>query len=247
MEVLLILIVIGLAVVFFMLRNRAMPASPDTQDLLYKFISATIKNVADKYTSSTPDSPVGFGYKMNWLAIRTIDAKLVADELAADKKVYVTNWQKGVEGAYAGATFVSPPVDGWVLVVNPGFADPTANYDKEGLVRLSQKFGEVHLYGTHRVSSAAVWGKFVNGEMLRAVSVGDYELYAEVGTATSDELQLIEEAKAARNAEDLNSFDEQTYITLLTDEEWVMKLAGMWSVDPITLNERTDKRLGYIF
>jgi hypothetical protein len=60
-------------------------------------------------------------------------------------------------------------------------------------------------------------------------------------------LQLIEEAKATRNTEDLNSFDEQTYITLLTDEEWVMKLAGLWSVDPTTLNERTDKGLGYIF
>lgn len=247
MEAVLILIVIAVAVVFFMRRNRAIPAPIDKQDLLDKFIAATVKSVADKYTSNAPDTPISFGYKMNWLAIKNTDAKLVADELAADKKVYVTNWHKGVEGAYAGATFVSPPVDGWVLVVNPGFVDPTANYDKEALVRLSQKFDEVHLYGTHRVSSAAVWTKFTYGIMLRAVSIGDYELYTEVGTATSEELQLIEEAKATRSAEDIEHLDEQTYITLLTDEEWVMKLAAMWSINPTALDERIEEGLGYIY
>ncbi len=247
MKILLILTAVAGGVVFFMRRNRTMAAILHNQALLDKFMVDTVKNVAAKYTSDTPDSPVSFGYKMNWLAIKTTDAKTIANELAGDKYIYTTNWSKGVDGAYRGATFVSPSIDGWILVINPGIADPSANDDKDSLIRLSQKFGEVHLYGTHRVSSAAIWAKLVNGNMLRAVSIGDYELYAEIGNATKEEEQLIEEAKATRNAEDFDHFDEQTYITLLTDEEWVMKLAGIWSIDPTILDERKEESQGYIF
>jgi len=57
---------------------------------------------------STPDLPMGFGYKNQWFAIKTEDTQAVINALGL-VNVQVANWRTGIEGANEGHYFVAPP------------------------------------------------------------------------------------------------------------------------------------------
>ena len=70
-------------------------------------------------TGNDPDSPVPFGYKCNWLCVKSDKPMDVIEKLGL-KNAEPSNWDKGIEMAYNGYRFVSPALDGYVLVVNIG-------------------------------------------------------------------------------------------------------------------------------
>src|SRR5262245_29295665 len=69
----------------------------------------------------TPDPPVGFGYKIAWLAIQSEDPRSVLEALREALRledVVPANWRSGVTAAYRYGeerVFVTPVVSGWVL------------------------------------------------------------------------------------------------------------------------------------
>ena len=66
----------------------------------------------------TPDRPQPFGFKVNWLALKTSDPLAVVDALDL-KETTPANWESGLAVVYGYDPwiFVSPPVGGWVLAV----------------------------------------------------------------------------------------------------------------------------------
>jgi hypothetical protein len=83
----------------------------------------------------------------------------------------------------------------------------------------------VQYFKTYRVAEYHAWGRFVHGQTIRAYSyLGERgEVLLDMGKKTSDELDVLDE-------------DE------IPNEQTVMDIAAAWSVDPSTLEERTNLR-----
>ena len=189
---------------------------------------------------TTPDAPVNFGYKNSWLAIRASNAEDVIRSVSIDN-VQSANWRTGFIAAYNGHAFVSPPVDGWVLVVSdrlPGLGHEPDTEEWISLMRsLSEKHGDVQYFGTHRVVGYHAWSRFVDGREQRAFAYSGEsgETLVDRGARTAGETELgynyfdpnCPEAKS-------NAYWEREDLCY-PDEEHVMEIAGKWSINPMSL------------
>lgn len=80
------------------------------------------KPVATKFILPiTPDQPIAFGLKNQWLAIQTHLPETVFNQLPVNR-IQVANWETGLSALYADshnskpqAIFVSPSINGWVF------------------------------------------------------------------------------------------------------------------------------------
>lgn len=188
---------------------------------------------------STPDSPISFGYKMSWLAIKTPDAASVRDSLNIES-VKPANWHTGFVAAYNGHTFISSAVDGWVFVVSQALPELGHASDEMEWTTLmsgmSRKFGDVQYFATHRVSGFSAWARYTNGEELRAFAYCD-ETLVNRSKKTAGELELgcnyfdsdspDAESESYWEREDLS----------FPDEEHVMEIAGKWGINPQNLGQ----------
>lgn len=187
-----------------------------------------------------PNMPVGFGRKCMWLAVRGTDLQAVVVELALTE-CRPASWSEGVAAGYDGTkstVFVTPPLDGWVLVM--GTREPSP--DPGLLERLSIRFGEVQHFATHRGASAGGWSRAIGGNVQRRVEFGDGVLIVAKGPLSEIEQELglregtqVEDRSASDDSE---ASDEQLFL----DEEEVLRVAGAWSLDPTTLDSRDEPR-----
>jgi hypothetical protein len=165
------------------------------------------------------DPPEPFGYKIDWLAVRSDDPVAVAKSLGLKGKP--AKWGPGVAKAYDRThVFVSPSVKGWVLVVGGVISSYAADFE-DTLKRLSHEFGQCQFFGNHRVSSYYAWAKAEKGKLVRFYAYGDSEVY-EVGPTTAEEIDL-----------DIGESDDDDY---WPDEDDVMNIAGKWSLNPQELD-----------
>ncbi|SFQ82270.1 hypothetical protein [Hymenobacter arizonensis] len=192
---------------------------------------------------TAPDGPEGFGYKMAWIAVRTTDTAALLQALPVDQLQRCT-WQQGVAGAYGPSVFVTPAVGAWTLVAGtslPFLDRPAAVQAAQALLLpLSRTFGEAQYFSSHRVVEAHGWMKAVDGQLVRAYAhVGDQgETVVASGTRTAAEpVTLVNTLSAAAQRD--AAYRERPDVTS-PDEELVMQVAGRWSVDPTTLEERHD-------
>ncbi|WP_419875014.1 hypothetical protein [Candidatus Pristimantibacillus sp. PTI5] len=176
--------------------------------------------------SDNPDYPQPFGYKCQWMAVKTENTNEVAKHLNL-MNMQPANWSTGIEGAYEGKFFVSPPVNGWTLVVNslmPDITDTTEQNPLKVIAELSRVYGEACYFGTHRVVEYHAWAKALNGEISRAYSyVGESgETLVNQGALTAEELEhdLI-----------FTELEEDELITPY--EEDVLLIAKEWTTDPM--------------
>ncbi|MBK7399777.1 MAG: hypothetical protein IPJ34_26860 [Myxococcales bacterium] len=145
--------------------------------------------------------------------------------------VATVSWTAGVEAAYASdgrSAFVTPPIDGWVLVAGvtlfglAGSMKTDTVKLPDRIRRLSETLStQVQYFATHRVSEAHQWVSADKGVLVRAFSIGDGEVEFDVGARTAAEKEVASSFKSDR-----------------VDEDWVLRLAGRWSVDPGKLDGR---------
>lgn len=182
--------------------------------------------------------PVGFGYKIAWLAIRTEDAEAAAEELRMTD-AHAASWAEGMDAAYRARqgrpqVFLTPVVDGWTLAVLGGgelFEDDGVGGVLD-LPSLSRRFGEVQKFATHRVVEFQEWQRWVDGSPVRRYCwIGESgEIRFDEGEPISAEGNLM---RAADLDGDWGAFD-------FADEETVMAVAAEWSINPTTVDERDD-------
>jgi hypothetical protein len=199
--------------------------------------------------SSIPDFPQPFGYKSTWLAVRTENTKAVFDALGLTQEV-TANWQAGVQFSYnydfkenIVPVFVAPPVDGWTLVLTGlGLTSDTDENtaDLERLLRqLSHRFGECQYFGSYRVVGYVAWYKAIDGMVTRGFSFADGSLFANSGPTSTAEFDAGLLDLTGMNEEALwqaiESVDDIDKANILFDEETPMKVAGGWSVNPLSL------------
>ncbi len=198
--------------------------------------SLVIKKEMDK---TTPDLPLGFGYKISWMAVKTKNIQMLS-QLLKLKKTSICNWKYGINAAYENSIFITPSIDGWALVCGNELPDGDSNEIQEILITLSKEFHEAQFFSTHRVTEYHCWIKAVEGKVIRIYSyVGESgENISVNGKLTDFEKKFNLINTFSKEAEDSNYFDREDLT--IPDEELVMQIAGNWSLNPTTLNERAD-------
>jgi hypothetical protein len=178
-----------------------------------------------------PDKPIGFGYKHKWLAIKSTDKNKVAKFLKL-KNIQESNWEYGVNFGYEKGVFVTPEIDGWILVLGIEIFDLETDATREFLIRMSTEFGEVQIFLTHRVVEYHFWGLAKEGEIER--------LYAYIGDSGENLIIEGEPTKVEKKYNFINTLSKEAE----SDEYWeredlefpneeiVMEIAEAWSINP---------------
>lgn len=232
----LVVAVFVVGVYVFRSRSAGSAANPDFEGL-----SINGKTCTPAPADLPPEHAVSFGYKSQWLAVRTDDPTAALKSLGASNFREV-GWSQGV-GAPEGEVFATPPLDGWVLVVG-AFPEILGEGDEMAVAlvsKLSSELGtEVQYFGTHRVVEYHAWVRAKTGEVSRA--------YAYLGER-GETLFRMGEQSAEEKALGFNFFDNKSPEAeddaywerddlSYPDEEDVMKVAGQWSINPAELEER---------
>lgn len=169
-----------------------------------------------------PERPVPFGYKTSWLALPADDGPAAAEALGLE--VVPAAWGQGVEGSWrARAIFVTPPMDGWVLVTSYALMDATPEERESLVTRLSQRFGEAQGFVNHRVGDEYGWVLAQNGELKRSIAWSDGHQVARFG----------------------EPFGREPPTPGAVDEAHVLAVAAAWSVDPMRLGEVAEPSTGW--
>jgi len=202
--------------------------------------------------SNKEDSPIPFGYKMMWIAVKT-DQKEKVGALLGLKNLRPSNWKNGMDGAYGKSIFITPLLHGWTLAV--GMNLPTGGGDsresiqklKALLKKLSAEFGEAQFFCTHRIVEYHCWIKAKNGKVERA--------YAYLGESAENIVIEGNPTAIEANLNLINTFSPEArkdeYFErediLYPDEDLVMTIAEDWSVNPTTIeNDKDIKGMGLI-
>ncbi len=224
----------------------------------------------------TPDKPQPFGFKVNWLAVKTLDPLAVIEALELEAAT-PANWEFGLAAAYGGdgRVFVSPQLGGWVLAVSGSLPYPTNQVQDDNgrkfdamFAHLMERFDDVQLYGSHRVVDFVTWARAQNGKAVRIFSWTGCEgaVLENIGEQTTEEATLkmadLSGLSAADAGEEIFRLagEQQAELDTLVatglslrdalktvrensgeafpGETDVVKLAGLWSLDPSRLSEQ---------
>ncbi|MBC7949768.1 MAG: hypothetical protein H7Y42_17925 [Chitinophagaceae bacterium] len=192
---------------------------------------------------TVPDFPVGFGYKCMWFAVKTSDQQKIVT-LFKIKNSSKCNWKVGIDKAYTGSVFITPTIDGWTLACGLGLS---TGESKEGIDEvkqilriLSKEFGEAQFFCTQRVVEYHCWIRATTGQVTRVYSyLGEQgENIAIEGEPTEIEKQYRLVNTFSDEAKDEKYFGNKDLVT--PDEEFIMKVAEHWSIDPTQLGNRKD-------
>ncbi len=195
----------------------------------------------------SPDSPIAFGYKISWLVVQGFTTEEVAKILAESDSRYANtdfvpcNWASGMARIHATflnrEVFISPPLQGWVFVVNWQPNDETEP-DLNGVLEALSAKGRAGFFANHRVASYASWALAENGKLFRHLSEADFVTYADVGPVSEFERADMITSMELAGAE-ISEADEDEYYDRLPDESDVIEVAGKFSLDPTQLEGAT--------
>ena len=183
---------------------------------------------------SIPDTPIPFGYKCAWIAVKTDSGGNLLPVLQLSN-IRQANWQTGIEAAYDGFVFVAPLIRGWTLVISAFGGLPNIGKDENSsdwmtlMTKLAQLSDDVQYFGSHRVSDFAAFARFVNGTLQRKYAYGDGEVLTEYGSRTVAEIELGFKFWHYDDNEETESEATGLY------ESDIMILARKWSLAPIDL------------
>ncbi len=191
-----------------------------------------------------PDLPEPFGYKVAWLALRTADSQAVVAALGLlGAKPSTRN--EGVAQAYQSEVFITPPLLSWTLAVSFSLFPPNGPepFVKSLLERLSRQFGDVQYFCSHRVVELHVWARGAQGRLVRGYGwIGERgQTLWDEGQQTQEERDLgfrfFDERSPEAAEEDYWAREDLNF----PDEQAVMRLAAVWSIDPTTLDQQFEK------
>lgn len=209
-------------------RNRIRVKSrSDLAVELAKHFDFSHENATASLSSPEPCG-VPFGYKIGWFAVSSANT---ATEIASSLgmvNLKRADWQTGIEQAYAGKAFISPPLDEWILIPTHALLRSSgASAAKDFKSRLksisSNLVGEVQLFVTYRVAEFHMWACARRGKLRRA-----YAYFGERMSVVWEEGKITPSEKKAGVGR----------IDFIPTEETVMEVASAWSVDPTDLGSR---------
>ena len=168
-----------------------------------------------------------------WLAVRSLNPHAVEVALGLHH-VRPCSWTDALATPTEPRLFISPPVDGWIVVMGNDLPDPADDVDEcfKFLVGLSQKLGEVQFFSRNRAVSHHGWVRLIQGEVLRAYVWAGDTLWNQ-GEMTDLERSLKLRCRSYAENTEVLSFTEREATALNTER--VVRVAAAWSLDPTTL------------
>ena len=203
-----------------------------------------------------PDRPLSFGFKTNWLAVKSDSPEAVLEKLPL-QNIQPANWQSSFQIMEAAdyqsslqPVFVSPYIRGWVFVVSH-LALPCLHPERpfNMLTKpLLDRFKEVQYFGSYRVTDYLAWAKAEDGKWIRRFETSDSCILENFGgqTATEKSLNLV----YVESEEEFERNEIFEKWIAAQDEETPAQLAGLWSINPLELENMdlppSTGYLGYI-
>lgn len=181
-----------------------------------------------------PDAPQAFGLDAIWLAVRSPSTQAVAQALQLGHTA-PANWRSGLQAVHQplpctpGLVFVTPPLQGWVLVTGAlPYPGGTSDSDEASslLQLLSQQFSQVQYFGAHSGIAWHGYARYDQGELLRAfacVESVDHSIW-NVGSNHNEPLPPAQLNQAAAKA---CASDDVAW-----HQNRVFQMAERWSVNP---------------
>jgi hypothetical protein len=174
------------------------------------------------------EQPIPFGPKTAWLALDTTDTEAVATALGL-REARPATWAEGIDAAYESAVFVTPPLADWTLAVGTALFPPdrAEEFVKPLLEPLSRQFGDAQYFCTHWDVELHIWARARQGRLVRG--------YGWLGQRS---LTLWDEGAPTKEERDLGLrfLEGQSPTGTKPDENCVMQLADLWSIDPTNLD-----------
>jgi hypothetical protein len=163
-----------------------------------------------------------------WLAIRSVTPEAVHAALGLSHSI-PCSWSEGMAGAHE--FFISPRVNGWVIVT--GLALPCPDDDVDAcflfLTALSRKLGHVQFFHAEKFTNHHAWARLDDGCVTRAYAWAGETVWNQ-GAKTMPEIQLGLNCFAYGDNCVTNEIAEKNF-------EKVAALAARWSLDPATVDE----------
>ena len=169
-----------------------------------------------------------------WLAVKSMNTDYLRDILGVSDSP--NSWSDALSRSREKRLFVSPPVDGWTLVIGAGIPDPVVDIDASFrfLLNLSKAVGEIQFYHMDRVLNFHGWALLREGRVVRAYEWAGETLWNE-GRTTLDERLLGMKCRGyADNPEPIRYGDIPPE---LQNTERVPLLARRWSLDFVASSE----------
>jgi len=158
-----------------------------------------------------------------WLAIRAVSPEAVKMTLGLNDAA-PCSWAEGIAGEHE--FFISPRVNGWVIVTGMGLPNPTDDVDATFLflTGLSRQLGHVQYFYASRLFHHHAWARLDDGCVTRA--------YAWTGeTVWQQGVETLPEIETG-----VKLFAYADYTATFLDAEMnfekVPQLAARWSLDP---------------
>ena len=190
----------------------------------------------------TPQRPLFFQNPKAWLAIKSTSPLEVQAALGLHD-ASPCSWSDGIELAAEEKLFVSPPVNGWVLVFGAGLPDPRDDVDEffKFIVELSRTAGLVIYFQSERALDHHAWIKAMNGGVVRAYAWADNTLWNQ-GDLTQAERDLRLRCQPYGAAAGRPS--GRTREAARRNCERLPALAARWSIDPKSIDAQSVKQIG---
>ncbi|MBI4659740.1 MAG: hypothetical protein HY735_12945 [Verrucomicrobia bacterium] len=179
---------------------------------------------------------VSFAGRHRWCAIRASSVKAVQAALGLHNP-RPCSWEDGMSRLSEHTLLISPPIDGWILVVGHGLPDPTDDVDNcfRLLLNLSRDLGQVQFFCVHRAVNHHTWVRAEDGRIQRAYAWAGETLWNQ-GRATPAEVRLGLKCFAyGETTEDRDGYPNDI---LQANTDKVHLLAANWSLDPLAVEDR---------
>jgi hypothetical protein len=175
-------------------------------------------------TTALFDAPV------RWLAIKSQNPQAVEAALGVHN-ARACSWTDALVTPFEPRLFISPPVNGWIVVMGCDLPDPNDDIDQcfKFLTGLSRKLGEVQFYSRNRAVAHHGWARVLDGRVLRAYVWAGETLWNQ-GPITDLERELKLRCLTYAESSGVLGLAEREVLSLNTDR--VVRMAAAWSIDP---------------
>jgi hypothetical protein len=165
-----------------------------------------------------------------WLAVRSQNPQAIQAALVVQHP-RACSWSDALATPFEPRLFISPPVNGWIVIMGCDLPDPADDVDEcyKFLADLSRKLGEVQLFSRNRAVSHHGWARLSDGKVMRAYAWAGETLWNQ-GALTDAERELKMRCLTYTESSDVLGLAERELLALNTDR--VVRLAASWSIDP---------------
>lgn len=169
-----------------------------------------------------------------WLAIRSGNVAAIQETLGLSNPQRCT-WKDGFAISGVEKLFISPPVNGWILVVGPALPAPEEDVDFcfHFISHISKRLGHVQFFSLNSALNHHCWVRAHTGRIERAYAWCG-ETQWNQGPVTPEESVIgMECHKYGISIEDL---DSKQITRLSNNTANIPQLAARWSINPDALS-----------